>query len=80
MEYSKHSLLIRNKYTDVQAAMLIFSFNEIEYMFYCYKIYNNFKFTTLKFSDACKANERKRVFGAGKRGDIPVETRRQIFL
>ena len=34
----------------------------------CYKTYENVKSTILKFSNPCKKNERKRGFGAEKRG------------
>ena len=38
------------------------------------------KSTILKFSNACKTNERKKGFGAEKRGEVLVETWTQILL
>ena len=39
----------------------------------CYKTYEILKSTISKFSNACKRNERKRGFGAEKKGEVSVE-------
>ena len=43
-------------------------------MFYWYKTYESVKFTILKFSNACKTNERKRGFG-GNMDKNTIKTR-----